>query len=948
MKTLSFISGIFILLFSALLTAEIPNGNFELGSYKNWTATGTAFGNEPVSSNFGHSTFSGSQGDYCANSWVGSEKATGILKSDNFVFTGILDFLISGHSRGKDGTRAITNFVALCRASDNTEIGRVEPPHLDAMIQGSIIDISATNELVYIKIVDNDDESKGTGWAWIAADDFQAKEIASFKTVKFPGSSDDVSYIFGKPFYLLPKKQSAFIQNKDIEIPCNISAKKIHLIGLVNSVDRGQPVWSPPNFYNRFFIGDSLGTITIKYENGSEDNVPIILGYTAWWFSNARLAEPFVSNPETLESTLATEFTGKADGHANYLVLQPRTNKIDKIILKNNKAKEGFPLLTGLALEALDGETNVSDFPLSGISSSESEETINSVATETFAEDFKDSQLDSLRKLIYTCDKDFEDLVPYTIPENFKGTKINFSGSVTAEVITRIYYASTQDMDDKVETNGLFHTSTKNATLFGAYEGFGYWFLNYGAYYKEAWTRDAARVLMELDELGYNTKTKKSCDWFNDILMWYSAQYPGTNINGRPLPGHWTRNARKPGKQEQTPTPIGFGNLENDGHGLMMMAQYKTWLTAGKTADFVKKSWTNFNEAAEYICWLFDNTNISYAQNNCLYSDSEGARTHYSIYCDFPCWLGMNCYAEMADKIGETAKAARWRKYAAKLEDGFNNFYPINDSVYGDIWNTEKAGCWAYKHSALAPVFLWADIYDLDLATMPAAWFARSTNTYNLQLTRCLPKYASGVAMGYGHGYITQSALLLDRMKDASGMIEWLAKLTYFNGHEPYIIPEACEVDENAEWWHRSTDLGNAVQEAENIKSIRLLVGVEDLNPDKLRILPRLPAGITNMNVEDYHLTTKSNGKPKRISADINFSRSTTEDVFEISASEIFDSLSVRLGPYKNNVTQVLVKIDNQKSRDLKTFISGDSKWVWINDLNPAKKYRIKVKIHTE
>ncbi len=925
------------------------NFDFELGTWEDWTVTGTAFGAAPASSNSGHGNISGWHGDFYANSWIGTESATGILKSTNFVFTGVLEFLIGGHSRGQDGTRTLTNYVALYRDSDDTEIGRVEAPRNDAMSSAAIIDFSATNELVYIKIIDNDDESQGAGWAWICADYFRvmAMEPANFKPIKFVGGSDDISYIFGKPFYLLPEKQSAFTQYTDVEIPCGISAKKIHLVGMVNSVDRGQPVWSPPNIYNRFFIGDTLGTITIKYENSTEDNVPLILGYTAWWYYGAHNSEPFLSDPEkqTLEDTLYVKYTGQPNGYANFLVLQPRTNIIEKIILKNNKSKEGFPMLTGLSFEALDDETNTGGFPVVGVSSTETGTWLSahSVTTETFYADFDDSQLDSLRETIYTRDEDFDDLIPYTIPENFKGAKINFSGSVTAEVITRIYYATTQDMDDKIDTNGLFHTSTKNATLFGAYEGFGYWVLNYGAYYNDAWSRDAGRLLMEIGELGYNTQMWESCDWFNDILMWYPAQYPGTNINGHPLPGHWVRNARKPGKQEQTPMPTGFGNLENDGHGLIMMAQYKGWIAAGKTADYVQNSWTNFNEAAEYICWLFDNPSISHAESNRLYSDSEGARNHFSLYCDFPCWLGMICYAEMADAIGETAKATRWRQYAAKLEDGINNFYPKNDATYGDIWNTDMAGGWAYKHSALAPVFLWADVHDLDLSTMPADWFARSTNTYNLQLTRCVPEYASGVAMGYGHGYITQSALLLDRMKDASGMIQWLAKLTYFNGQEPYIVPEACEVDENAKWWHRSTDLGNAVQEAENIKSIRLLVGVEDLNPDKLRILPRLPAGFTNMNVENYLITSKSDGQIKQIFADINFSRLWNEDIFKISASDKFDSLSVRLGPYENSVTQILVEVNSETPIITNTFVSGDSRWIWIEGLNSTNEYEITI-----
>jgi len=874
------------------------------------------------------------------------EQLTGVISSPEFkVTTDKITFQLCGW----DGhpVKKKKNFVCLKNVQTGKILKQTFAPGSDSMQSFSW----DTSKLIGRRVVfELHDGISDPSYAWIGVNNINAGK--GFNIV-FNGQAipeewkelfredKKIENILGIPFYLLEPDESVFAESEDIEIDCNTKTDKIYLLGLINSIDQGEPLWAPPNTSNRFFIGNVIGTILIKYQDGTIDEVPLKLGYTAWWYSCANGSEPYKSDVKARkirDEVLKVKFINRPKGQSNLLILKPRKKTIKSLVLKNNKAKVGYPLLTGITLDV--GPSDILLPNKNTVSADES--TIDFVSTENIDEENIKKELDKLRHTIYTCDADFKNIEPYKIPENFKGPKINFSGSVFADVITRIYYASMQDMDDKVDADGTFHTSTKNAAQFGMYTGFGTWFLNHGSYHNAAWSRDAGRVLMELGEFGYETQMWASCDWFNEKLMWYSAQFPGTNINGKPLPGHWVQNANKPAATRLIPMPAGFGNLENDGHGLMMMAQYKGWVATGKNTNYVQKSWTNLNEAAEYICWLFDNPEISHAETNRLYSDTEGEITKLSLYCDFPCWIGLLGYAEMADLIGETAKASRWSRYAARLEDGINNYYPKNDIIYGDIWDPKKAADWRYEHSALTPVILWADIKDFDMSTMPSVWLERSKRTYKRQINQCVPDFASGVSMGYGHGFISQGALLLDEMKDAAGLIEWLAKLTYFKGYKPYIIPESCEVDETGEWWHRTGDLGNAVQEAENLKSIRLMVGVEDLNFDKLRILPRLPAGFTNMVVENYPITTRSNGQPKKIFTDINFSRSPDKEIFKISSSEKLDSLSVRLGPYGNNISEVMVKINNETPISKNTFKSGDSKWVWIEDLNSTNDYRIE------
>ena len=876
------------------------------------------------------------------NSAKFSEQLTGTISSPEFkVTTDKITFKLCGW----DGhpVKKKQNFVCLKDAKTKKILKQTFAPGNDTLQSFSW----DTSKLIGKKVVfEVHDGISDGGYAWIGVNNINAgKDFnVNFKEKNIPKNwkvvtqgQEKIENVLGIPFYLLKPAESAFAENEDIEIDCNIKADKIFLLGLINSVDQGQPLWAPPNYSNRFFIGDVIGTILINYQDGTTDEVPLKLGYTAWWYSCANGTEPYKSDAKARkirDEVLKVKFVNRPNGQANLLVLKPQPKKIKSLVLKNNKAKVGYPLLTGITFEK--NVAGISNFELTNI---------HIVSTKKFDEKKIEKELDKLRSTIYTCDADFENIEPYKIPKDFKGPKINFSGSVFADVITRIYYASTHDMDAKIDDDGVFHTSTKNAAQFGMYTGFGPWFLGHGSYNKDAWSRDAGRVLMEVGEFGYDKQMLASCDWFNKKLMWYPAQFPGTNINGKPLPGHWVQNANKPGAHRVVPMPTGFGNLENDGHGLMMMAQYKGWLADGKTKKYLENSWTNFNEAAEYICWLFDNPDISKAKENRLFSDTEGEISHYSLYCDFPCYLGMLGYAEMAEAIGKTNSAKRWRKYAAKLEDGFNNYYPKNDATYGDIWDAKKAADWRYEHSSLAPVILWADIHSFDMKEMPKDWLERSKRTYKRQIKQCVPEYASGVSMGYGHGFITQGALLLDEMKDSAELINWTAKLTYFKGYKPYIIPESCEVDETGKWWHRTGDLGNAVQEAENLKSIRLMVGVEDLDAEKIRILPRLPRDFTKLEVEKYPIMVSRNGKIKKeFIKFLSYERSPKKDIFKISLEDKLKSLAIRLGPYPLKTKEVKVRINGGKEFLKKTFTSGDSRWIWIKDLSTEKKYEIIVR----
>ncbi|MHB8339179.1 MAG: hypothetical protein ACYDEE_17320 [Ignavibacteriaceae bacterium] len=84
--------------------------------------------------------------------------------------------------------------------------------------------------------------------------------------------------------------------------------------------------------------------------------------------------------------------------------------------------------------------------------------------------------------------------------------------------------------------------------------------------------------------------------------------------------------------------------------------------------------------------------------------------------------------------------------------------------------------------------------------------------------------------MGYGQGYITEAALLLDRMHDASLMTDWMAKLCFAPRlQHPYRVPEGSIVEGDGSIWRRWGDLGNLYQLGEVVYTMKFEISAKAL-----------------------------------------------------------------------------------------------------------------------
>jgi hypothetical protein len=683
--------------------------------------------------------------------------------------------------------------------------------------------------------------------------------------------------------------------------------------------------WSDPNDYSaRYFIGDNLGQIRLNYADGSTQEFPLILGESVWW------GVPFYRspNPFPTDAHLRSVFANALDLYpaapvedGKYVaVIEPKASALSSIEIENSPQKKGSVAISGITAECAGSEEIAGATMLpQGDPSAEFEKFAQEKALRPGGIDARpeEQRLDDLRRALYSSDEEYKGAVPAEVPQGYSGPEVSFKGNVTASIMQNAFYANVKDMLDKIDADGTYHTSTRGAISWGVGE-FGTYRKDVGLYYNASWSRDLGRSLQELTELGYVNQAMHTADYsLRSARLW--VENPALKYHGESLLPHWSRIINRP----DASLPF-----ENDGHGLISMFLYKLWQRLPDRDAWLHSHWTDVKAAGDWIPWQFDHPDVSGAANGVLYTtgESAGGKGH-SVYPDFVCMTALQALAQMADSIGETQSAELWRGRAEKMRKAIPAQYLINDPKYGQTWTLESAG-WADKGTVLGPLIFLADYKgfapeDDDPALRPAneAAFQRLIDSY-----RPLGFYGEG--MGYGQGFVTQAALLLDRMNDVTPMLDWAAKEIYDPRIGSFIVPEGVVIDPTRKYWFRTGDLGNGVQEAEIVKALRIVIGVDDTQPQRLRIFPRMPYGWDEIAVEKYPVLFERAGKTDTALMHYKLERTATRMNLNVSSDKELGHVTLRVGPFAQRPSASSVRVNGKSPAGASIEHSGDSWWV--------------------
>ena len=733
-------------------------------------------------------------------------------------------------------------------------------------------------------------------------------------------SSSNVVERYGIPFeegdLKLVRKGSA-----QVNVGCPV--KRIFLLGMTEKANLF--CWASPLDHSvRFCIGDKLAEIYLNYTDGTTQVLPLVLGEGVWWgkpFFN--FPAPFPTDVQ-LRKALASALrlyppAPIADG--NYVaVIDPKPIPLRSITFTNTTDKQGTLVVTGITLEPSDTSSLGARMEISpGAIPPAFRKFMEEKPLRLDGKDEWQSQrrLNKLRLALYTSDANFHRRVPLEIPADYRGPRVTFKGNVYADILENAFYANVQDMSDKVDRTGMYHTSTPGAPSWGGYNGFGTFRKNCGTYYGTSWCRDMGRSLQELTELGYTNAAARCADYcLRMAKLW--EQDPSLKIQGTVMPPHWGRVANKPAVD---------ACFENDGHGLVTLFLYKLWQRLPDRDQWLRARWPDVKASGDWILWEFEHPKISGAARGVLYTTSEcSGGKGYSVYADAVCMDALNALSQMADSIGQTNSAAQWRDRAERMQQAIGAQYVASSQKYGSQWTLRFAG-WPDSSTVLGPLIFLPDYQGFAPQDDNPAWRPLSEASYQRLIDRYQPFGFYGNAMGYGQGFVSQAALLLDRMHDATRILDWTAKEIYDPQFGSFIVPEGVQIDLTGHFWYHTGDLGNGVQEAENVKSLRLVIGVDDTQPSRIQFYPRMPYDWNEISVYDYPVLTERSGKTELAHMWYQLVRSGRKMKLDLSSNDDLGTVAMRLGPFEKPPGPSSVVVNGERPANMAVVHSGDSWW---------------------
>jgi hypothetical protein len=674
----------------------------------------------------------------------------------------------------------------------------------------------------------------------------------------------------------------------------------------------------------RFFVGEELGRIRLNYADGTTQVFPIRLGEGVWWgraFNDFQ--EPFTTDAR-LRQTFAAALrlyppAPAKDG--NYIaVMVPKPGLIRSIVVENSPAKKGTLVIRGITVESADTNNIPGAAAVSpGVFTPEFEEFAKMKALRPLGEDEQQTQtrLNDLRRALYTSDEEFSGHVAASAPSGYRGPEVSFRGNTFAEILANAFRYNVQDIANKIDQDGMYHTSTKDAISWGGYKGFGTFRNGVGAYYGVSYTRDMGRSLQEITTLGYTDLAARNADYSLRMARSWTTD-PALKFKGVSLPPHWGDLVNRP----RNPS------FENDGQGLTILFLYKLWQRQPDRNAWLRTQWPDIKAAGDWILWQFAHPEISGARNGLLHTTGESANGDgYSVYPDTVCMLALKDLARMADSIGETSSAKQWRDRSDQMREAITSHYIVSDAKYGPVWTLDYAN-WTHKGSVLGPLILPADDQGFAPEDSNPQWRAVNEATYQRLIDTYSPFGFYGQSMGYGQGFVAQSALLLDRMRDATQMLDWAAKEIYDPRFGSFVVPEGVQIDPTGRFWYRIGDLGNGVQEGEIVKTLRIVMGVDDTQPDRLQFFPRMPYDWKEIAVKKYPIVFESSGELRTGFLSYTLKRSGDAMDLSISSDKDLGPVAMRLGPFAKRPEAHRVRVNGKIPSGTSVEQSGDSWWI--------------------
>jgi len=276
----------------------------------------------------------------------------------------------------------------------------------------------------------------------------------------------------------------------------------------------------------------------------------------------------------------------------------------------------------------------------------------------------------------------------------------------------------------------------------------------------------------------------------------------------------------------------------------------------------------------------------------------------YGVYASYTS-IGLLCSEEMALAMGETTLAGKYKEYAGRIRTGMLRLLAVGPDN-NRTWRVTRNSVLPSLQDCL--VQTWFSLYKegLDPQKMDEDMTPISRNTLKSQLNQ---KYGDApvLAMGYGIGWLTHSALVLDQMDNTGRLLINIARYSYDKNMDyadekqktdwrkwMWIIPEGSNIMPDGRWY-RICDLSNGANQGPAMNAMEICAGVDDAQSGLVRLLPRIPEPLTGLDVSNFSVCT-SDGT-NNLNALINYTYERGKS-FRLKSNIKLPKLDIRFGPY--------------------------------------------------
>ncbi len=264
------------------------------------------------------------------SSLAGGETGTGVISSPVFrIEAEAIRLTVCGHDGPGGGQKK--NFVALVDARKGQVLRQAPAPGSDAMQEV----VWPVGELRGREVrIEVHDGHAGSAFAWIGvgridagafAVDFSWGMPAAWVAQSDPATQPEEEVLAGPiPFRRYRGQYSLIPASGAVELPCGFAAQYLFFLG--GTVADGKPL-------------EVYGQLELAYRDGTREAFPLLYGFT------------LDRGGKMLSPSKALYLHRTADPFQHYLVIAPKPEPIEKIVLRREAGKDVTPRITAVTCQ---------------------------------------------------------------------------------------------------------------------------------------------------------------------------------------------------------------------------------------------------------------------------------------------------------------------------------------------------------------------------------------------------------------------------------------------------------------------------------------------------------------------------------------------------------------------------------------------------------------------